>query len=83
MRPQTHRAMLETLPYFEGRSLILAPHITQGKRFFCVLLCCIGSAVYLGGGLVKKLEKILCSEAHFLRLKQSNTRGMLNIVGRA
>ena len=41
--------MLEALPYFESRSLILAPNTRQGKRFFSVLVCCMSSAVYLAG----------------------------------
>ena len=31
----------------EGRLLVLAPNIRQGKRFVNVLACCMGSAVYL------------------------------------
>ena len=46
-RSQTHQVMLEVLPYFEGRLLILAPNLRQGKDFFCVLVCCTGSTVYL------------------------------------
>ena len=66
-------AMLEALPYFKGRSLILAPNIRQGKRFFCVLMCCAGIAQCIAGRHVKKSKiglelKILRSEAHFLRL---------------
>ena len=70
-------AMLEALPYFEGRLLILVPNIRQGKCFFSVMLCCMGSAVYLAGRHVKKSRKldlkILCSEAHLLHLKQINS----------
>ena len=64
-------AMLEAFPYFEGRSLILVQNIRQGKHFFCALVCCIGSTVYLAGQHVKKsgLElKIPRSEAHFLQI---------------
>ena len=35
--PQTHRVMLEALPYLENRSLILAPNIRKRERFFCLL----------------------------------------------
>ena len=35
--------MVEALPYFEGRSRILARNVRQGKRFFCVLVCCTSS----------------------------------------
>ena len=35
--PQTHRVMLEALPYFENRSLILAPNIRKRGHFFCLL----------------------------------------------
>ena len=48
--------MLKAFPNFEGSSLILAPNLRQGKRFFCVLVCCTGSAVYLAGRHLKKLE---------------------------
>ena len=64
---------VEASPYFEGRSLTLAPNIRQGKHFFCVPVCCMGNAVYLAGRHLKKIGlelKILCSEEHFLRLKQ-------------
>ena len=47
-------AMPEALPYFERRSLILAPNIKQGKRFCSVLVCCTGSVVYLAGRQEKK-----------------------------
>ena len=56
---------LEAMPYFASRSLILAPNIRQEKRFFSVLVCCTGSAVYLAGRHVQKIElelKILRSE---------------------
>ena len=46
--------MPEALPYFEGRLLIFAPNIRQGKCFFGVLVCCMTSAVYLAGQHVKK-----------------------------
>ena len=51
-------AMLEAIPYFEDSSLILAPNLRQGKCFFCVLVCCTGSAVYLAGRHVKKSRKL-------------------------
>ena len=55
------------------RLSLIAPNI---KRFFCVLVCFMGSAVYLAGRHVNsKIEpelKILRSEAHFLCLKQFN-----------
>ena len=35
--PQTHRVMLEALPYFENRSLILATNIKKRGHFFCLL----------------------------------------------
>jgi len=67
-------AVLETLLYVEGRLLILAPNIRQWKCFFCVLMCCTGSAVYLAGSHLKKSQKldlkILHSKAHLLCLKQ-------------
>ena len=45
--PQTHRVMLEALPYFENRSLILVPNIRKRGHFFCLLLaCCLSSPVY-------------------------------------
>ena len=51
-------AMLEAFPYFEGSSLILAPNLRQGKRFFCVLVCCTGSTMYLSGRHLKKSRKL-------------------------
>ena len=42
--------------YFKGRSLILAPNIRQEKRYFCVLVCCTCSAMYLAGQHLKKLD---------------------------
>ena len=39
--------MLEALLSFEGRSLILAQTIRQGKDFFCILVSCTCSAEYL------------------------------------
>ena len=50
--------ILEVLPYFKGRLLILASKIRQEKCSFCILVCCTGSAVYLGGRHVKKILKI-------------------------
>ena len=50
--------MLEVVPYFEGSSLTLAPNLRQGERFFCVLVCCTGSAVYLAGRHLKKSGKL-------------------------
>ena len=54
--------MLEACGIFEDRSLTLVPNIRQGKCFFHVLVCCIGSAVYLAGQIGLEL-KILYSEA--------------------
>ena len=68
-------AMLEALLYFKGSSFIFAPNLRLGKHFFCVLVCCTGSAVYLAGRHLKKIGlelKILHSKVHFLRLKQVN-----------
>ena len=50
--------MFEAIPYFEDSSLILAPNLRQGKRFFCVLVCCTGSTVYLAGQHVTKSRKL-------------------------
>ena len=44
--------------YFEGRSLILVPNIRQEKRYFCVLVCCTCSAMYLAGRHLKKSRKL-------------------------
>jgi len=69
-------AKLKALLYFEDRSLILVLNIRQGKRFFCVLVCC--SAVCLAGWHIKEILqirlklKIQRSKVHFLRLKQQN-----------
>ena len=51
-------AMLEAIPYFEGSSLILAPNLSQEKCFFCVLVCCTDSAVYLAGRHVKESQRL-------------------------
>ena len=39
-------AMLEAFPKFKGRLVILVPNISQGKRFFWVLVCYTGREVY-------------------------------------
>ena len=45
--PQTHWVMLEALPYFENRALILVPNIRKRGLFFCLLLaCCLSSPVH-------------------------------------
>ena len=54
MRTANSLAKLEAIPYFEGSSLILAPNLRQGKRFFCVLVCSKGSIVYLAGRHLKR-----------------------------
>ena len=56
-------AMVEALPYFESRSLILAPNIRQGKRFCSGVVCCMGSAVYLAGRHLKKSRKLVLRSA--------------------
>ena len=55
---QTQQVVLEALPYFEGRLLILVPNIRQNKHYFCVLVCCTGSGVYLAGRHLKKSRKL-------------------------
>ena len=50
--------MLEALLYLEGRLLIFVANIKQGNRFFSVLVCCAGSAVYLAGRHVKKSQEL-------------------------
>ena len=54
--PLNPLAMIEALPYFEGRSLIFAANTRQGNHFFSVLMCC--STVYLAGQHVKKSRKL-------------------------
>ena len=44
---------------FAGRSFILAPNIQQEKHhYFCALVCCTGSVVYLAGWHLKKSQKL-------------------------
>ena len=76
---------IKALPYYEGRLLILVPSIRQGKCFFCVLACCMGSAVYFAGQHVKNLKnwtriEILRSKAHILDLKQVSSSKIIHKV---
>ena len=57
------------LAVFEGRLLILAPNIRQGKCFFSVLGCSTGSTVYLAGRHIKKKSQKLDLNWRFYALK--------------
>ena len=73
--PQTHWRCSKACHNFEGRSLILAPNTRQGKCFFCVLVCCPGSTVYLAGRHVKKSDlnrRFYMLRSTFLTPKQLN-----------
>ena len=69
VRSQTHQVVLQALPYFEARSLILAPNRQESviSAFWCVVR--VVPRLIAG----REISKIGRSEAHFLLLKKKGS----------